>query len=189
MTKREELAFTAAELNERNLFKKWALKMDITEYIMSPIGSKNRWDVAYKLKDQWYISDIKASNIPSDKLYPTATNNGIDGHLIKKGKFEGLYEFSMTKCKIAYDEYYGIVTEYKQCFRPVFQIFFNDGIVATWNLDKLGILWDNINSSIIEEDNFITIWDKKTTMGSTEMVQNRYYKPGLKLKDAHIIKI
>jgi hypothetical protein len=182
MTKEEK--FRLSEENERKHFKKWAKKMNITDYEVSPVGSMAPYDAIYKWNNQWFVVDVKVSNINSDTLYPTAIKGGIGGHLIKRHKFEGLYDIYMNTPKI---ETFNRI-EFSLCMLPTFMIFFND-VVAIWHLTREGLLWDNINKKFMENNKFITVKDKSTTMGDQKDAYNDYYKKGLQIKDAYLIKI
>jgi len=168
--------FELSEEQERSRFKQLSKMIKgISDIEFSQINSNARWDVKYRIGDKWFIGDIKVVHIASNELYPLSQQYGIE-HLIKKHKIEGLFNIFYNQPRVVIEEFHTVKYETINPMIPVFIYIFSDNKMAIWDLTKLGITWDNFNKSIIEDNDFIEIEDKKTEMGDQSKTINKYYK-------------
>jgi len=166
---KENLKWDFREKMEREFIKDWAQHLNTAGHELkvlklSAIGSKEKWDVIFKWKDQNWIGDIKIVELNKGDMYnqiksqwSTLTKRtNKEHHMIKMNKVYSIQSACRAMNKRGYD------------FKPAFIYIFKDAI-AIWDISNF-----DINDS--NQWDWIDDWATSTGRRSNKKTRHLYHK-------------
>ena len=191
-TTNTENTFTKAEIMGRDKFKILAEQWNLGEndYFFTE-NQNDPFDVIYKKDEYWYIGEIKNVNRKSNEWSGTYVAAGLEGHMLKKDKYEFLMKIFYNMPLIDVMRKYvpqaiEFISEedYNDSTFPMYINFFSDDIALWWHMDfDIKTSWNNIRKCahhiVNGNDIFINLLVEKTN-GSDNWVYCNFFKEGLK---------